>query len=117
MRKIAAALTAILAAAAFGAAGTGAGLALAAPAPAGCTVTPAAPAAGQQFTVAFNINGGTFNVAVTDTDGTAYSSDLYNYASGVLTAGWNAANPGTAAFTVTRVPGGKVAGYCQVPVS
>ena len=101
---------------------TAAALAAAAPAaagivPAGCAPAPAAPAAGQQFTVTFTVAGATFNVAVADTDGTLYSSDLYNYANGKLTAGWDAAAPGTVTFTVTRVPGGKVAGYCQVTVT
>ena len=110
MRKIpAAAFTAAVTLAAAPAA--------AATVPAGCTAAPAAPAAGQQFTVTFAVNGGTFNVAVADTDGTLYSSDLYNYAGGQLTAGWDAATAGIVTFTVTRVPGGKVAGYCQVTVT
>lgn len=107
------ALTAALLTAAALAAAPGAAHATAA----GCTVTPAAPAPGQQFTVTFPVNGATFNVAVTDTDGTAYSSDLYNYAGGTLTAGWDAAAPGAVTFTVTRVPGGHAAGWCQVTVS
>jgi hypothetical protein len=85
--------------------------------PAGCTPSPAAPAAGQQFTVTFDVGGAVFNVQVADTDGTLYSSDLYNYAGGTLTAGWDAAAPGTVTFTVTRVPSGVVAGYCQVTVT
>jgi hypothetical protein len=109
------ALAAVLAAAA--ALVLGAAPAAAGSTPAGCTPSPAAPAAGEQFTVAFDVGGAVFNVQVTDTDGTLYSSDLYNYAGGQLTAGWDAAASGTVTFTVTRVPSGVVAGYCQVTVT